>query len=207
MSQAEWGDVMSRIEAVAQHFDSAYRDLVLGAFRGPSQQLRFQPPAFSFDTPTIDIDIGAPMDVSPPPAFGDAEPIVPAAREKGKAKAIESPTKKEEEEESKKPWERKMFDGTLHDELHPPVSGDFASRGFLLNICFSANAARLAISFAFSRSRRTCRHLARIRVTRLAAITAGVNDKSARCPRISLRHRSWGFRRSPRSRRRSHRAA
>jgi len=75
---------MSWIDAVSQHFDSAYRNLVLGAFRGPSQQLRFQPPVFSFDTPTIDIDIGAPMDVSPPPALGDMEPITPAAREKGK---------------------------------------------------------------------------------------------------------------------------
>ena len=126
MSQAEWGDVMSRIEATSAHFDSAYRDLVLGAFRGPSQQLRFQPPAFSFDTPTIDIDIGAPMDVSPPPVFGEAEPVVPAAREKGKARAIESPTKKERKE-SDKPWEQRFFDMKLHDELQPPVSGDFAS--------------------------------------------------------------------------------
>jgi len=129
MTQAEWGDVMSRIEAVSEHFDSAYRDLVLGAFRGPSQQLRFQPPVFSFDTPTIDIDIGAPMDVSPPPAFGDAEPIVPAAREKGKAKAVESPTKKERKE-SDKPWEIRIFDMKLHDELQPPVSGHLASRDF-----------------------------------------------------------------------------
>src|SRR6267378_5604358 len=77
---------------------------VLGAFRGPSQQLHFQPPVFSFDTPTMDIDIGAPMDVSPPPAFGDVEPIVPAAREKGKAKALEL-DKKAEKKESNKPWE------------------------------------------------------------------------------------------------------
>jgi hypothetical protein len=126
MSQAEWSELMARVETVSQHFDSAYRDLVLGAFRGPSQQLRFQSPIFSFDTPTIDIDIGAPMDVSPPPAFGDAEPIVPAAREKGKAKAIESPTKKERKE-SDKPWEQRFFDMKLHDELQPPVSGDFAS--------------------------------------------------------------------------------
>ena len=198
---------MSRIEVISAHFDSTYRDLVLGAFREPSQQLRFQPPVFSFDMLTIDIDIGAPMDVSPPPAFGDAEPIVPAAREKGKAKAIESPTKKEEKDESKQPWERKMFDMTLHDELHPSVSGDFASRDFLLNLCFSVNAARLAISFAFSRSRSSCRRLARIRARRLAAIGAGTSDKSARCPRISLRRRSRGFRRSQRSRRGSHRVA
>src|SRR6266446_4329432 len=108
MTQAEWGDVMSRIEAVSAHFDSAYRDLVLGAFRGPSQQLHFQPPVFLFDTPTININIGAPMDVSPPPAFGDAEPIVPAAREKGKAKAVKSPMKKERKE-SDKNWEIRIL--------------------------------------------------------------------------------------------------
>ena len=198
---------MSRIEAVSAHFDSTYRDLVLGAFRGPSQQLRFQPPVFSFDTPTIDIDIGAPMDVSPPPAFGDAEPVVPAAREKGKARAIESPTKKEETEESKQPWERKIFNMTLHDERQPPVSGEVASHDFLFNLCFSANAALSEISFAFSRSRSFCRLLARIRARRFAAIAAGTSDKSARCPRNSLRRRSRGFRRSPRSRRGSHRVA
>ena len=157
-------------------------------------------------TPTIDIDIGAPMDVSPPPAFGDAEPIIPTAREKGKAKAVESPMKKERKE-SDKPWEIRIFDMKLHDELQPPVSGHLASRDFLLNLCFSANAARLAISSAFSRSRSSCRHLARIRARRLAAIGAGTSDRSARWPRISLRRRGRGFRRSPRSRRGSHRAA
>src|SRR6266446_9232855 len=146
MSQAEWGELMARVETVSQHFD-----LVLGAFRGPSQQLRFQLPIFSFDTPTIDINIGAPMDVSPPPAFSDAEPIVPATREKGKVKAIESLTKKERKE-SDKPWELRIFDMKLHDELQPPVSGNLASCDFLLNLCLSVNAARLAISFAFSRS-------------------------------------------------------
>src|SRR6266446_1920681 len=104
MSQAEWGELMARVETVSQHFD-----LVLGAFRGPSQQLRFQLPIFSFDTPTIDIDIGAPMDVPPPPAFSDVEPITPAVHEKGKGKVIEL-DKKKERKESNKPWELRMFD-------------------------------------------------------------------------------------------------
>ena len=95
----------------------------------------------------------------------------------------------------------------LHDELQPPVSGNLASRDFLLNLCFSANAALSEISFAFSRSRSFCRLLARIRARRFAAIAAGTSDKSARCPRNSLRRRSRGFRRSPRSRRGSHRVA
>ncbi len=80
-------------------------------------------------------------------------------------------------------------------------------RGPLFDLCLSANAARLATSFAFSRSRSSCRRLARIRARRLAAIGAGTSDRSARWPRISLRRRGRGFRRSPRSRRGSHRAA
>jgi hypothetical protein len=62
MTKAEWGTLMMQIDTIAQSFDSAYRDMVLAAFRGPSQQLCFQPPVPSFDMEAIEIDIGTPMD-------------------------------------------------------------------------------------------------------------------------------------------------
>jgi hypothetical protein len=138
MTEAEWGTLMTRIDTVVQSFDSAYRDMVLAAFRGPSQQLCFQPPVPSFDMEAIKIDIGAPMDVS---AFSDVEPIIPTAREKAKAKAIELGKEKRERKELNKIWEMRTFDMNLHDELQPQVSGDLASHKFLLNPCCSANTA------------------------------------------------------------------
>jgi hypothetical protein len=204
MTEAEWGFVMTRIEIVARNFDSAYRDMVMGAFRGPSPQLRFQPPALSFDTQTFEIDAGAPMDVSSP-AFGEAEPVIAAVREKGKAKAIEPEKEKRERKESNKIWEMRIFDANLHDELQPRVSGDFASREFLINPCHSASAARSASSFASSRNRSSCRRLVRTRAIKRAAIAADISDRSVRCPRISFRRRSRWVQRSRRNRRRRHR--
>jgi len=122
MTEAEWGVVMTRIETVAQHFDSAYRDIVLNAFRAPSQRLRFQPPVLSFATESIEIEIGVPMDVSPLRAFEKAEPIIIAVPNKGKAHAIE-PTSEEEQKEEEKIWEMKLFDSELHVEINPGVSG------------------------------------------------------------------------------------
>jgi hypothetical protein len=93
MTKAEWGTLMMWIDTVARSFDSAYRDMVLAAFRGPSQQLRFQLPIPSFNMEAIEIDIGTPMDIS---TFSDAEPIIPAAHEKGKGKAIKLGKEKRE---------------------------------------------------------------------------------------------------------------
>jgi hypothetical protein len=138
MTEAEWGTLMMRIDTVTQSFDSAYRDMVLAAFRGPLQQLRFQLPVPSFDMEAIEIDLGAPMDVS---AFSDVEPIIPAACEKGKGKGIELGKEKRERKESNKIWEMRTFDMNLHDELQPQVSGDLAFHEFLLNPYCSVNTA------------------------------------------------------------------
>jgi hypothetical protein len=112
--------------------------MVLAAFQGPSQQLCFQLPVPSFDMEAIEIDIGAPMDVS---TFSDAEPIIPAMHEKGKVKAIKPGKEKRERKESNKIWEMRTFDVNLHDELQPQVSGNLAFHEFLLNPCCSANTA------------------------------------------------------------------
>jgi hypothetical protein len=138
MTEAEWGTLMMWINTITRSFDSAYCDMVLAAFWGPSQQLRFQLPFPSFDMEAIKIDISAPMDVS---TFSDAEPIIPAVHEKGKAKAIELGKEKRERKESNKIWEMRTFNVNLHDELQPQVRGDLASHEFLLNPCCSANAA------------------------------------------------------------------
>jgi hypothetical protein len=138
MTEAQWGTLMMRIDTIARSFDLAYHDMVLAAFRGPSQQLRFQLPVPSFDMEAIEIDIGAPMDVS---AFSDTEPIVPTAHEKGKAKVIEPGKEKRERKESNKIWEMRTFDMNLHDELQPQVSDNLAFHKFLLNPCCSVNAA------------------------------------------------------------------
>jgi hypothetical protein len=119
------------------HEQPLVRDL-LAAFWGPSQQLRFQLPVPSFNMEAIEIDISTPMDVS---AFSNAEPIIPAAREKGKVKVIEPGKEKRERKESNKIWEMRTFNVNLHDELQPQVSGDLAFCKFLLNPCCSANTA------------------------------------------------------------------
>jgi hypothetical protein len=134
MTEAEWGTFMMWIDTVAQNFDSAYHDMVLAAFQGPSQQLCFQLPVPSFDMEAIKIDIGAPMDIS---AFSDVEPIIPAMHGKG----IELGKEKRERKESKKIWEMRTFDVKLHDELQPKVRGDLAFHEFLLNPYCSANTA------------------------------------------------------------------
>jgi len=190
MTEAEWGVVMTRIETVAQHFDSTYRDMVLSAFWAPSQRLRFQPPILSFATESIEIEIGGPMDISPPHAFGDEQPIVLTVSKKGKEKATEPAKEKKEKKENKESniiWEMKTFNDKLHDPFPAPVSGDLSVRVSLLNLCCSVNAARLATLFAFRRSRSSCRHHVRARATRRGAIAASISIRNVRCPRVSFR--------------------
>jgi len=189
MTEAEWGAVVTRIETVAQRFDSVYRDMVLNAFRGPSQRLRFQQPALPFANDSIEI-ISGPMDVSPPRAFGAEQPIILVAPTKGKEKAAEPAKEKKERKGNKESdliWEMRIFDDRLHDQFLAPVRGYLSIHESLLNFRHSANAVRLATSFAFSRSRSSCRRRVRTRATKRGAIAADISAKSARCLRISFR--------------------